>query len=449
MNEMSSTVTAASAPVDRDRLYRKIGFRLLPLLFIGYIVANLDRNNVAFAKLVFLPALGFNEKIFGIGAGLFYVGYVLCEIPSNLLLARIGARLTFPRIMALWFLATLALAFITQPWHYYLARALLGGSEAGYLPGVLLYLSLWAPRASRARFTALFMSAIPISGMIGAPIAGVLMHGLDGALGVAGWRWLFIIEAVPALILAFVFYRFLLNSPAEASWLTPAERQTIVGDLSADDATGGVRARTTNSGDGARGSPLSVLKNPNFYMIGLQSFALLSALNGLNLWGPTILRDSGIGSVLHIGLLTSLPQMVGIIALLGNAVLSDRRGERRFHVAVPSLVAAAGWLLLPSFQGQPVAAVVLLGVIAAGVFGATAPFWSIPSQYVRGPGAAAGIALVTTMGGLGAMCSPFVVGWLADKTGSLAAGQYYYGAVSIVGVCALLFGTSRLAREPV
>ena len=446
--------------MDRDRLYRKIGFRLLPLLFIGYVVANLDRNNVAFAKLDFLPALGFNQSIFGIGAGLFYVGYVVCEIPSNLLLARIGVRLTFSRIMALWFLFSFAMAFIRQPWHYYVCRALLGGAEAGYLPGVLLYFSQWAPRSRCARFTALFMLAIPVSGMIGAPIAGGLMHGLDGVLGLAGWRWLFLVEAVPAGILAIVFYRYLLDSTTEAPWLSDAERRIIGGDLAEDHHEEALPAAINGkggheealpvingkSGD-SRDSSLSALKNPDVYMIGLQAFALLASLNGLNLWGPTILRDAGVGSVLHIAFLASLPQTVGIIALLVNAELSDRRGERRHHTAICSLAAAVGWLLLPSLHGQPMAALILLILIAAGIFGATAPFWSIPSQYLQGRSAAAGIALVTTMGGLGAMVSPFIVGWLSDRTGSLGAGEYFYAAAGLMGVPSLLFGTRRMTQE--
>jgi sugar phosphate permease len=413
---------------DRNRLYRKVALRLLPILFVAYVVANLDRNNVGFAKLGFLPDLGFDERVFGLGAGLFYLGYILFEIPSNVLLERIGVRLTFLRIMLLWFLCCIAFAFMGQAWHYYSLRLLLGMAEAGYFPGVLLYLTLWVPRARRARFTALFMCAIPVSGMVGAPVAGAIMQGANGWLGVAGWRWLFVLEAMPAAIMAALVYRYLSNSPAEATWLNDAERSAIVADLAED------RGTTPSQ---QRGSAFAALANPRLYLVGAMAFALMSGLNGLNLWGPTIIKRSGVGNVLDIGLMISLPQLFGIATQLLNAWHSDRSGERRLHAAIPALLAAIGWFLLPAAEGHATASLVLLGVISGGLFATTAPFWSIPSHYLAGSSAAAGIALVTTIGGLGGFASPAIVGWLTDVTGSLAAGQYFYGAIIIVGVAAL------------
>jgi len=424
--------------VPRRVLYSKIGWRLLPILFLGYVVNNLIRNNVAVAKLAFVPALGFSQAVFGLGASLFYVGYVLFEIPSNLLLMRIGARLTFLRIMILWAIFSFGLALMNQPWHYYVLRALLGAAEAGFLPGVLVYLSAWAPRARRARFTALFMASIPISGLIGGPLAGVLMHGLDGAAGIAGWRWLFAVEALPAFALAALFFRGIVDKPAHASWLTPAERSAIEADVAADDA---------DAAGPPRRSARASLADPATYLIGVQALASLCTLNGLILWGPSILKAAGGGDVLRVGLLSALPQFVGVFALLGNAELSDRRSERLWHTVVPSLLAAAAWLLLPVFHGQLVAVVILMMAVAAGVFGATATFWSIPSHYLRGPDAAAGVALITTLGAIGAMMGAAVVGWLADRTGSLAAGQYFYCATSLVGVAALLIGVRLLRRR--
>ena len=387
-------VAAQVSADDRSRLYRKVALRLLPLLFVGYLVANLDRNNVAFAKLGFLPELGFGETVFGLGASLFYLGYVLCEIPSNLMIGRIGARLTIVRIMALWFVASLAAAFIVAPWHYYIVRFVLGASEAGYLPGVLYYLAIWVPRSRRAGFTAVFMLGIPVSGVIGAPIAGAVMQGLDGVMNLSGWRWLFIIEAVPALILAAVFFRYLLDSPAQARWLNDDERRLIVADLSSDIQP----AATPRRG----GETLAALRNPAFYLIGVQAFGLMAGLNGLNLWAPTIFKKAGVAGVGEIALFVAAVQAAGVVAMLALAWSSDRTGERRLHTVIPLLVAASGWLLMPMLRGQATGALVCLILVSAGVFGATAPFWSIPAQYLSRGAAPVGIAMTSTMGALGA-----------------------------------------------
>ena len=425
---------AADADTVRDFLYRKIARRLLPLLFIGYVVAMLDRNNVAVAKLGFLSELKFNESVFGAGAGLFYLGYVLFEIPSNLLLARIGVRLTLARIMALWFVFSFALAFMTQPWHYFVLRFLLGAAEAGYFPAVLLFLTLWAPRSRRAQFTAFFMSAQPISGMIGAPLAGVLMHGFDGVGGMSGWRWLFLIEGLPAIAMALVVGALLREEPSAAPWLSSAERRLIAEDLAEDE----------NDGHGkivAASSRLAALKDARIYWIGLQAFALLATLNGLTLWGPTLIKQSGIHSILSVTLMVALPQALGIIAMLGNGALSDRSGERRLHAALPLAVAAVGWLLMPAMLHHPAGVLCVLAIIAAGVFGASAPFWAIPGSYLSAANAPVGIAMITTMGALGSMVSPIIVGWLSDATGSLSAGMWFYGFILIIGIAALLIGT--------
>jgi sugar phosphate permease len=418
----------------RKQTYRKIALRILPILFLAYIIANVDRNNVGLAKLGFARDLGFSDAVFGVGAGLFYLGYMCFEIPSNLLLARIGARLTLLRIMLLWCVVGVGYIFMTKAWHYCGLRMLLGAAEAGFFPGVLLYLTYWVPKTQRARFTALFMSAIPVGGMVGSAIAGATMQGLEGVAGLHGWQWLFIIEALPAALMGLVCYFWLSDRPEQASWLSPASREVIAADLRAEEE------QKVAEGT-AHPSPFAAFREARFWLIGGMAVALLSCLNGLNLWAPTIIKNSGVNSLFLIGLMASLPHTVGIPVQILNAWHSDRTQERRWHVAVPGLAAAASWLLMPYAAGRPVLSLLLLVTAAAGLYGITGPFWTIPSRYLSGTSAAAGIAMVTTVGGLGSLVSPAIVGWLSTETGSLAIGQCYYGLVLILGVTMLLIGT--------
>jgi sugar phosphate permease len=424
--------------VDRDALYRRVTAKILPILFIAYVVANLDRNNVGFAKLQFVRELGFSEAAYGLGAGMFYLGYLLFELPSNLFLARFGVRYTFLRIMMLWFVCCAGFAFMGQAWHYHLLRFTLGAAEAGLFPGVLLYMTFWMPRARRARFTALFMCAIPVSGMIGGPMAGLIMQQTNGLFAVAGWRWLFIAEAIPAAVMAFVVYRWLDNGPDEATWLSASDRRVIADDLATEHGL----AEGNHVHIPSLSASLTVLRNPPLYLFGAMGFALIAGLNGLNLWGPTIIRQTGVHDLLMIGLISTVPQIVGMAAQLINAWHSDRTQERRLHAAIPAALAAIAWMLLPIADGNVIASVGLLMAIAGGLFAATGPFWSMPSQFLAGPSAAAGIALVTTLGGFGGFVSPAIVGWLTQRSGSLAAGNFYYGAVILVGIAAMWIATT-------
>lgn len=419
-------------PAEIDATYRQIGWRLIPLLMLGYISAYIDRSNIGFAKLQFLADLKLTETMYGVGAGLFYLGYCLFEVPSNLMLAKIGARKTFLRIMVLWSLCSAAMAFISTASHFFVLRFLLGAAEAGFFPGVLFFLSQWAPASRRARFTALFMSAMALSGIIGGPLAGVIMHSLDGAAGLKGWQWLFIAEGLPGCVLGVLSYALLSDSPSDAKWLSAQQKERVAHDLATEAAAkSGPRHHTLSA----------ALKDRRLYVLGMMSVALISGIGGISLWLPTIVRGSGITNVLHIGLLSALPYIVAVIVQQWVARRSDRMQERRWHAAIPALVAALGWFLLPLVQEHTWLALGMLTLMTAGSFGATGPFWTLPSTYLAGTAAAGGIAIVTTFGGIAAFLSPIAVGWAATATGSLASGQMYYGTLMLLGASVLVYGT--------
>jgi MFS family permease len=417
-----------------EKVYRKVAFRLIPILILCYIFAFLDRANIGFAKLQFDDDLGFDEAIYGLGGGLFYLGYSLFEVPSNLMLARIGARKTLLRIMLLWSLAASALAFISQPAHFYILRFLLGAAEAGFFPGVLFYLTIWIPPARRARFTMLFMSAIVVSGLIGSPVSGFIMQYLNGWAGLKGWQWLFLLEGMPAGFLGLLAYVYLDDNPASAKWLSDGEKTLILADLRREEVQKQGRSHS---------SFWAAMRDVRFYALTGMSVALIAGIGALFLWMPTIIRQMGVTDVWHIGLISVIPFFAALVAQFLVARHSDRRQERRWHAALPALVAAAGWLLLPMASGNPVLALVLLTVTAMGTFGATAPFWSMPALFLSGTAAAGGIAVITTVGGLGAFFSPTIVGYVTARTGTLAFAQYYYGILMLAGALVLLLGTAR------
>lgn len=410
-----------------ETAYRKMMWRLMPFLVLCYLAAFVDRSNVGFAKLQFLHDLGFTEAIYGVGAGLFYLGYMLFEVPSNLHLARHGARATLLRIMVLWGLTSAAMAVMRTPLQFYGLRALLGAAEAGFFPGVLLYLTYWVPPQRRARFTSLFMMSIAISGVVGGPLAGLIMGSLDGWRDLRGWQWLFIIEGLPSCVLGVVAYFYLSDRPAQARWLSVDEKAAVAADL----------APSVRPEPGRHGDILAALRDSRFFTITAMAFALFTSVSGVTLWLPTVLRNSGLSGVLQIGLLSAIPYSIGAVAqyLVGRS--SDRRLERRIHAAIPALCGAVGWTLLPSVSTQPGLALAVMTLATAGTLAAMPPFWSLPPALLSGTAAAAGIALVSTVGSLGSFLSPMVIGWLAEKTGSLAAGQYYVAGILAVGALAI------------
>jgi len=420
-----------------DATYRKILWRIMPFLMLVYVVSFIDRSNVGFAKLHFLADLNFTDAIYGIGAGIFYVGYILFEVPSNLWLQKIGARKTLLRIMVLWGLFCAALAFMQTATHFYLMRLLLGAAEAGLFPGMLLYLTYWVPLSRRARFTALFTASIPLAGLIGGPLSGWLMHAFEGVAGMRGWQWLFIIEGLPACVLGVVAYFYLNDKPDHCRWLTPEERALVTADMQADQA-----AKPKGGGH----SFSDALRNPQLYWLAGMGVAVLVGTGGVFFWLPTIIRKAGVHDIATVGLLSAIPFAAAIVIQYLNARHSDRTGERRWHVAIPAIVAGIGWIALPSVQNSIPLSLAMLTLVTAGTFSLTGPFWILPAQFLSGTALAAGIALLSTLAGIGSVFSPMLVGWLSSTTGSLATGQYYFGAWMLVGAFTLLLGVKPKPR---
>lgn len=410
-----------------DQVYRKVTWHLMPMLVVCYIAAFIGRSNVGFAKLQFMADLGFNETIYGLGAGLFYVGYMLFEVPSNLYLAKKGLRRTLLRIMTLWGLASASMALMHTANQFYFVRALLGAAEAGFFPGALLYLTFWVPNRRRARITSLFMISMAVSGVIGGPISGAVMSALDGWHGLRGWQWLFIVEGLPSCILAVVAYYYFSDGPAQARWLTDAEKALIADDLAHD----------TSRTRGQHSSPWRALLDRRFLLLIVMAFALFTGTSGVFLWLPSIIRDAGIKGYWNIGLLSAVPFSVAAVVqyLIGRS--SDRNLERRWHAVVPALCGAVGWLLLPMAFGRPMLSLAVITLATAGTLGSMPPFWTLPSSLLSGTAAAAGIALVSTVGSLGSFVSPMIIGSLATRTGSLATGHYYVAFVLVVGALAI------------
>ncbi|HEY7671832.1 MAG TPA: MFS transporter [Gammaproteobacteria bacterium] len=400
----------------------KAGWRLLPFLLLLYIVAWLDRVNVGFAALQMNEDLGFSAAVYGFGAGVFFAGYALCEIPSNLLLVRFGARRWIARIMITWGILAVAMMFVKGPLSFYLVRFLLGVAEAGFLPGILYYLSDWFPSRERARAVSWFMVAIPVATVIGAPVSGLLLE-LDGALGLDGWQWLFLVEGVPAVVLGIVVLGYLTDRPEQAHWLEAREREWLSARIRAEHS-----AAHTRHGVGLR----QALLHPTVWLLGLVIFTCQSGSYGLTLWVPQIVQSLSGLSDLEVSMISALPYAAAAVGMILIGRSSDRSGERFMHVAVPSFVAAVGFST-SAFLSSPVPAIIALSVAAVGDLGTRGPFWSLPTRFLTGSAAAGGIALINTLGSLGGFVGPYAVGLVLDASGSFAGGLLFLAALLAAG----------------
>jgi MFS family permease len=434
---MHTTVSSAPAPMsatdlERSGTYRTIALRLIPFLLLCYVVNFLDRTNIGFAQLSLKDELGFSNAVYGFGASLFYVGYILFEVPSNMLLQRIGAPKTIMRIMVLWGAMSVAMAAVSSPLQFYVLRFLLGVGEAGFMPGILFYLSGWVPASQRARFTALFMIAIPLSGMIGGPISGGIMHFLDGAAGLKGWQWLFIIEGAPAILLGIIAAFVLSTGPAQAKWLSPEQREGLTAAIRQDRAAPAISASTLGQ----------VLGQPMLYVLAFYCVGMNGSIGGFSFWLPTIVKGFGVTNAFHIGLLVAIPYLAGAVALMLNGRHSDKTGERRWHAAGSMLAASLGWLVLPLAVHQPVISMALITLATAGTIACLACFWSMVPLYFPA-GAAIAFAAVSSLGSLGSLASPALVGWIANATGSVVNGTLYLGSVMVVAATCMIVATRR------
>jgi ACS family phthalate transporter-like MFS transporter len=447
---MTRTVTADAVPnpLQRsseriDKVYRKVTLRLMTFIFVAWVLNYLDRVNISFAQIHLKHDLGMSDAAYGLGVSLFFIGYIALEIPSTLYLQKIGARLTITRIMVLWGIISASMAFMTTPTHFYIARALLGAAEAGFWPGIILYLTYWYPGARRARITSRFLLAIAAAGIIGGPLSGWILMNFVDVMGMKSWQWMFILEGLPAVAMGVMAYFYLVDKPEQARWLDDEERAIILDALAADRAG---KKPVKNK----RHAVLAALRDPRVYVLaaGWATVPLCGTI--LNYWTPTIIRQTGIHDVLQVGFLSTLPYIVGALAMILIARSSDICLERRWHFFFSVAFGALGACLLPHVVDSPIISITCLAMIAVSYFGAAAIIWSIPPAYLNDESAAGGISAISSLGQVGAFCAPVGLGWINTVTGSLAIGLTTIGALVLAGGLAVLIAVpaNTLSEKP-
>ncbi|MFV5630671.1 MFS transporter [Acinetobacter oleivorans] len=425
--------TVFSSEVDtalRKSAYRKIAFRLMPFLMLCYFCAYLDRVNVGFAKLQMMSDLQFSEAVYGLGAGIFFIGYFLCEVPSNIVLHKVGARRWIARIMITWGILSGCFAFVQTEWQFYTLRFLLGVAEAGLAPGLLLYLTYWFPSYRRARMTVLWFIAIPISGMIGGPLSGLIMDRMSGVHGWFGWQWMFLIEAIPTVLVGLLVLAVLKDSVQDANWLTQDEKNLVKHELAQD-----------NQHKEGHASVKEFIADKRLWLLAGIYFCVVMGQYAITFWLPTLIRNSGISDNWHIGLLTSLPYMCAIVVMILAGRSGDHFQERRWHLIIPMCAGGIALTFATLFASNLTLSLICLCIAASGVLTASSLFWMLPTNFLGGVSAAAGIAAVNSFANLAGFCSPYLIGWVTTNTGSNAIGMFLITAV-------LIFGASLVLRVP-
>jgi D-galactonate transporter len=426
----------AGAPLAfEEATYRKVAWRLTPLLLLCYIVAYLDRVNVGFAKLQMASDLQLSDAVYGLGAGIFFIGYFLFEVPSNLILHKVGARLWIARIMITWGIVSALTMFVTTETMFYVMRFLLGIAEAGFFPGIILYLTYWYPAHRRGRMTTWFMTAVALSGVIGGPISGYILEKLNGVNGWHGWQWLFLLEGVPSIVVGVLVLIVLDDRIAKAKWLTDAEKQLLEHNVKVEDAE-------------KDDPPLGiVLTNPRVLLMSLIYFSFVMGLYGVSFWLPTIIKATGVTDSLTIGLLSAIPFAAAVIAMVLIAHSADRMRERRWHIALPAAAGALGLVLSVTWAHNTWLAMTALTIATAGIITTLPLFWSLPTSLLAGAGAAAGIAMVNSIGNLAGFLSPYAVGWLKEVTGVTEWGMYMLAAFMVLGGLLALSVPGRMVNK--
>lgn len=429
----------ASAAAHDDLLYRKVSMRIIPFLFLCYVVSFLDRINIGFAQLQMKHDLGFSDAMYGLGAAVFYIGYVLCEVPSNMLLARFGARRTFTRIMLLWGIASVGMMLVSKPAHFYVLRFMLGVFEAGFFPGIVLYLTYWYPARRRAAVLSIFFAGVAVAGVLGGLVSGWIMRDMGGVMGLFGWQWMFVIEGAPAIVLGLLAAFYLVDGPQHATWLNAAEKAKLIAQRDED--------RRVSSDAHSSRAVIQALRNPRVYLFAFIYFSLTCASLTLNFWMPLMIRDFGIHDVLAISLYTVIPNAVGAVGLILIARHSDRRGERRRHFAVCTIGGGIALSLLTLHLSSFPAMLAILSLAAVLIFAALPIFWTVPSGYLSGTAVAAGIALISSIGITSGIVSPWVIGLIKTHTGSMDNALYVLTALLFVSGVALLIGVPKEAKR--
>jgi MFS family permease len=422
MNPTHQASASADLAEFEKATYKKVTWRLLPFLLLCYVVAYLDRVNVGFAKLEMSADLGFSDAVYGLGAGIFFIGYFLFEVPSNLIMHKVGARLWIARIMLTWGCLSAATAFVTTPEMFYVVRFALGVAEAGFFPGVLLYLTYWFPAQRRGNMTALFMTAIPLTGVLGGPLSGWILQTFGGTDGLAGWQWLFVLQAAPSILAAVATLVFLDEGIASARWLNPAEKALLQHNIEAEQRTKPAH------------SLREVFVSPAVWLMSAIYFSFVMGLYGIGFWLPTIIRATGVTHPLDIGWLTAIPYGVAGLVMLVVSASSDRRSERRWHVAIPATLGGLGLLLSTLFADNTILSMAAMTLATAGIVSALPLFWSLPTALLGGAAAAAGLAMINSIGNLAGFASPYLVGMVSAATHdtrigmAILAGSMFIGA---------------------
>ena len=432
MNPSASTSVPPSrspsaGPV--DAVFSKISWRILPILLISYMIAYLDRVNIGYAQLQMKQTLPWGEAVYGLGAGIFFLGYFLFEVPSNLLLERIGARKTLLRIMVPWGLVAAAMMFVTTPTQFYVARFLLGVFEAGFFPGIILYFTYWYPSVRRGQVIAIFMSAAVIVSVVTGPLCGVILKYFNGVNGWHGWQWLFLLQGLPAVALGVLVYLLLQDKPADAKWLTPAEKNLVRHSLEHDEKDIEGEADAT---------PMKMLRDPKVWLLSLVYLFLLGATYTIVFWLPTLIQSWGVKDVLMVGILAAIPNAVGVAGMILIGRSSDKLHERRWHFAASVGIAAIGLWITTLLQGNLVGSLIALSFAVIGIAAATPVFFTLVSEYLSAGAAAAGIALISSLGNLGPAVSPYINGLITQRTGSTVYSMYLVIALYVLAGVILL-----------
>jgi len=413
--------------------YAKVTRHILPVLFLCYVASYLDRVNVGFAKLQMLTDLGFSDTVYGLGAGIFFIGYFLFEIPSNIILHKVGARIWIARIMVTWGLISAAMVLVSSPFQFYLMRFLLGVAEAGFFPGVILYLTYWYPAQRRGKITAIFMTAVAMSGVVGGPLSGWIMSSMNGFANLAGWQWMFLIEALPSIALGAFVFANLQDRIVDTPWLDDDEKAMLATHIHLEEL------------DKSELRFSQVMTHPRLWQMALIYFSFIMGLYGISFWLPTIIKSTGILEPVQIGLLSAIPYAIGGVGMILIGRSADRHRERRWHVIGPALLGSGGLLLSTLYGHNTLLAMLSLTVATLGVLTTLPLFWSLPTALLGGTAAAAGIALINSLGNLAGFVSPYLVGWLKDSTHSTDAGVVMMAGSMLVGA----FLTWLLPREMV
>ena len=433
--------TAAQSTLDSARgadqqevlegAYKKITVHLVPFIFVCYLFNYLDRVNVGFAKLQMLDSLQWSETIYGLGAGIFFVGYVLSGVPSNLLLHKLGARKVIGTLMVAWGTASALLMFVKTPEQFYILRFITGVFEAGFFPGIVLYFTSWFPASRRGRIMGLFMSAIPISGVLGSPLSGWMMESFAGHGGMAGWQWMFLLQGLPTVALGLLVYVLLNDGIAQAKWLNDQEKSLLLAELEKDEKQRQQSAQTADTF-------ASVLKNKSVWLLGLIYFCIQMGVYAINFWLPTIVKGLGFQTPAMVGWISAIPYLCASFFMVWIGRSGDARKERRWHLSGPLLMGLCGLMLATQAGGNVMIAMIGLSLATMGALAGLPMFWPLPTAFLSSAAAAGGLALINSLGQIAGFVSPFLVGWIKDATGGTTVALYLLSGILFVGAMLVL-----------